>query len=145
MVSADIINSDGPASKDKFQQYYMVITLTNTQDTNIRFTVMTCSWSESFRFDTDSIYLYYPGCDSNFPTTIEILPHKTVKFFGILTCYKKNRNAINPPSFKIAFLDLPYNDWFLFPYSHEDKLKYKTYWSDSIKLERKLYSYEEEK
>lgn len=106
---------------------------------------MTCSWSESFTFDKDSLYLSYPGCDSNFPITVEIGPHKTVKFFAKLRCNKKEKDYRKPLSFKIGFIDLPYEGATNYPYSKKDKMKFKTYWSDNIALKGKLYNYEQEK
>ena len=129
----------------KAVEYFIVITLTNTQDTTIRIRIMTCSWSESFTFDNDSLGLSYPGCDSNFPTTVEIASHKTVKCFAKLSCSRKNQNYKNSLSFKIGFVDLPYDNFFDLPCSEKNKAKYKTYWSDSITLKSKLYFYEEEK
>jgi hypothetical protein len=157
-IAADIIALDESIRlkypNAKADEYFIVITLTNTQDTTVRFRIMTCSWGESFTFDKDSLYLCYPGCDSNIPITIEILPHKAVKFFGKLCCYKKKHNNISPSSFKIGFIDLPYKATHWYPmartffdsfYSKEDKMKYKTYWSDSIVLKSKLYDYNVEK
>ncbi len=148
-VDADIIALDESIHlkfpNAKTDEYFIVVTLTNTQDTTISIRIMTCSWSESFTFGKDSLYLTYPGCDSNFPITVEILPHKTVKFFGKLGYYGKKRDYRNPLSFKIGFIDLPYKDFFDFPYSKKDKMKYKTYWSDNIILRSKLHHYEKEK
>lgn len=147
-VDADIISVDeavGLKFPDaKADEYFMVITLTNTQDTAVRIRIMTCGWSESFTFDKDSLYLTYPGCDSNFPTTIKISAHKTVKFYSKLRCYKKNNDYTNPLSFKIGFVDLPYKYFWGNPNSRADKKKYKTYWSDNIYLRSRLYQYKEE-
>jgi hypothetical protein len=144
-VDADIIALDESISLEfpntKVDQYSIIITLTNTQDTTINIRVMTCSWSESFSFDSDSLHLYYPGCNSNFPTTIEILAHETTKFYGKLRYYKKRLNDADPLTFKIGFVDLPYYNggYFDYPYSEEDKKKYKTYWSNDICLRGRLY------
>jgi hypothetical protein len=128
----------------KANEYFIVITLTNNQDTMVHFQIMTCSWNESFVFDKDSFYLFYPGCDGNYPITIDIAPHKSIKFFSKLQCYKKEDDTQHPLAFKIGFVDLPY-DSFFHRYSKKDKSKYKTYWSNSIYLESKLYHYKEEK
>jgi hypothetical protein len=146
-VDADIIALDESIGlkfpNAKADEYFIVITLTNTQDTTVSIRVMTCSWSESFSFSSDSLYLHYPGCDSNFPITIEISAHKTVKFYGKLKCYKKSLNYANPLTFKIGFVDLPYKGSFE-AYSKEDKKKYKTHWSNNIYLRGRLYQYKEE-
>jgi len=148
-VDADIIAAD-EAVHLKFpdtqtEEYFIVITLTNNQDTTVRFTIMTCSWSESFTFDKDSLYLSYPGCDSNFPTTIKIPAHNSLKFYGKLRSYKKNHDYTNPLVFKIGFVDLPYKEFIgSSEYSKKDKKKYRTYWSDNIYLRSQLYQYNEE-
>ena len=148
-VDADIIALDESIRlkfpNAKADEYFIVITLTNTQDTTLSITVMTCSWSESFSFDSDSLYLYYPGCDSNFPITIEISAHKTVKFYGKLKCYKKSLSYANPLTFKIGFVDLPYEGFLGYPYSKEARKMYKTYWSNNIYLRGRLYQYKEER
>lgn len=129
----------------KMEEYFIVITLTNIQDTTVHFITMTCSWRESFIFDKDSLYLSDVGCDSNFPTAIDILPHKTVKFFGKLRSYKKKRDYYNAPTFKIGFVDLPYNYFLDFTNTKKEKKKHKTYWSDNIYLRSRIYQYEVEK
>ena len=148
-VKADIVALDESLHvkfpNAKFDDYFITITLTNTQDTTVHIRIMTCSWSESFVFDKDSFYLSYPGCDINAPITLDIFPHKDVKFLGKLSCYKKDCKGAQPLSFKIGFVDLPYKHFFDTPYSQKDKMRYKIFWSDSLYLESKLYHYEEEK
>ena len=144
-VSADIVALDESINlkfpNAESQEYFIVISLSNTQDTSIHFQIMTCSWGESFIFNQDSFNLFYPGCDINVPVRIEIEAHNSVKFFGKLRCYKKNIDVINPPSFKIGFVDLPYKFGDA-PYLKKDKMKYKIYWSNDILLQSKLYQYE---
>jgi hypothetical protein len=147
-VSVDIVALDKSLDiqypNANVEEYFIVITLTNTQDTTVHLTTMTCSWIESFIFNTDSFYLYDPGCDSNVPTSLDILPHRTVKFFSVLTRVGKEHDYKNPPSFKIGFVDLP-SKFFWESHSQKEKRKYKTYWSDDIYLVSSLYKYKEEK
>ena len=143
-VSIDIIALDKSMNlqypNTYTEQYFVTISLANTQDTAVHFTTMTCSWEESFIFNTDSLYLYYPGCDSNFPTSLDILPCQSVKFFAKLARIGKGYDNKNPASFKIGFVDLP-SKFFWESHSRGDKRKYKIYWSENTDLVSSLYKY----
>jgi len=147
-VTANIITLDESLHlkfpQANFEEYFIEIILTNTQDTIAHFRIMTCSWAESFVFDNDSLDLHYPGCDSNFPTDLDIPPHKSVKFFSVLHYHGKKRSYDNPLSFKIGFVDLPYDESLRWPYKIVDKFKYKIYWSVKKKLICILYNYIED-
>jgi hypothetical protein len=122
--------------------YFVTLTLTNTQDTSIRFTIMTCSWSSSFVTDIDSIIIRPQECDSNFPVTIEIKPGKSAHFFAELHSSKKNSKGSQPVNFKVGFVDLTYKELESFNrLSKSDIHKHKIYWSNSIPLLSKLNSY----
>jgi hypothetical protein len=127
----------------KMEEYFIVITLTNTQDTTVPIVTMTCSWEDSFTFDRDSLHLFYPGCDSNFPIWINILPHKSVKFFGKLRLKGKRHDHKDPYRFKIGFADLPSR--FRGPeFRKKGEPNPSIYWSDNIYLTNRLYQYETE-
>ncbi|MGC4101531.1 hypothetical protein [Ferruginibacter sp.] len=147
-VNVDIVASskslESQYSKAENESFFIVITLENTQDTTVHFTTMTCSWEDSFVFNNDSMYLYYPGCDSNYPTSLDIIPHGKVKFFAELAGIGKNYDWQNPPSFKIGFADLP-SKFFWENHSRRDKMKYPIFWSDNTNLISSLYDYKEEK
>jgi hypothetical protein len=121
------------------EEYFITIALTNTQDSSVHFRIMTCSWGESFITNNDSISVASQQCDSNFPETIEIKPHKSMKFFGKL----RSTSKAKPPNFKLGFIDLPYKEFFA-SYSKEDKKKYRTFWSNIVILESQLNNYKPE-
>jgi hypothetical protein len=146
-VSVDLIRDDkalfSQYVKTNSEEYFITIRLTSTQDSSIHFKIMTCSWGESFITNTDSIFVLEQECDNNFPTEIEIKPHKSKKFFGKLTSLVRSPDTT---TFKLGLVDLPYKrDRGLFSrYSKSDKMKYKIFWSNEIILKSELNTYKDE-
>ncbi len=142
-VNVDIIAKDQSLAlrntKIDFKDYFITITLTNNEDSIVRFAIMKCSWGQSFTTDNNLIWVTGQDCDGNFPITIEIKPHKSIKFFANLGSRIKNSNPNNPQNFKIGFIDIPQQDLF---WRHDSDIKkYKVYWSDSIELKTELNKY----
>ena len=124
--------------KVDFNEYFMIITLINEQDSIVHFSIMTCGWGENFTTNNNSFTVDgNQNCDSNYPITIEIKSHKSIKFFTRLRT--KNSEKDTAQNFKIGFIDFHYNFWSI-PH-HTDKKNFKIYWSDNIKLEPQLNKY----
>ena len=87
---------------------------------------MTSGMDDSFITNNDSIIIVHQECDSNFPTTIEVRPHKSVKFFGKLRSRIRDSIPAIPRTFKLGLVDLPYN-LFLTVYSSKDKRNHKIF------------------
>ena len=72
----DISNYKGPVGVF----YSANIELINNTDTIIRFWTWYCSWERNWLFDIDSIWLYYPGCDKNYPIIKQIDPGQKLTY-----------------------------------------------------------------
>lgn len=145
------------ASKMHTDLYFVIINLTNTQDSIIHLRFMTCAWDASFITNNDSIYFPFWDCNANFPIEIILEPHKSISFYAELYSHIININEYdhNQPKFKIGFVDLPYkiygkgdqiDDKYLNNFDNWnqhriDKNSYKIYWSNDIPLLSKLHGY----
>lgn len=61
----------------KQKEFDITLTLTNTSDTIISISLMTCSWEDNFIINNDYISFWGQECDSNFPTLVEFKPGET--------------------------------------------------------------------
>jgi hypothetical protein len=146
--------------KTNIDKYFLLITLTNTQDSTIHLRFITCGWNENFTTNNDSIYMPGRNCDLNYPIEIKLEPHKSITFYGEICSLIKNVNdyCCDQPKFKIGFIDFPNiilddkegkemiwrHDGFWITRMY-DKRKCKIYWSDEILLKSRLYEYKIEK
>ena len=64
--------------------YSVKIDLINNTDSVVRFWTMLCSWEDNWLFNFDSIWLYYPGCDKNFPVVKQIEPCQKLTYNSII-------------------------------------------------------------
>lgn len=129
--------------KDNGSGFFAMVSVTNNQDTAISFWIMTCSWPDvNWVTSSDSVYFGSHGCDSNFPERIELLPHKSINFYGVFT--RLGKKPIGR-KVKLGFIYFSsFND--IFEASAErSKLKnFKKYWSNQVLLEDNLFNYQKE-
>jgi hypothetical protein len=88
------------------------IVLTNMDNSAQVFWIMTCSWTDLFKIDNDSIILTVKECDANHPKLISLEPNHSLIFNSIIEIpayFLKKSNVLGyePDSeneFRIGFL-----------------------------------------
>ena len=81
-VSVEII-ARGISSyfREKNEGYFVRATVLNTQDTTIRFVIMSCGWpGVNCQANNKFISLAYYGCDANHPEGITLKPKQSIVF-----------------------------------------------------------------
>lgn len=78
------------------------IRIANTQDTTIRFFIMSTSWpSDNLVIsDRNIAHILYCGSDSNFPETITLKPKQVLEFHTAFT----PKRGVNDCRFKVGFI-----------------------------------------
>ena len=121
--------------------YFVMATVTNRQDTAIKFLIMSCSWaSRNWLTNNDSIAFHEPGCDTNIPIDIHLRPHQSIEFYGVLTPMGKK-----PPGQKVKLGFRYYsNERDLWPpYRQETKVaKPVIYWSNEVDVKDNLFKFQ---
>jgi hypothetical protein len=121
--------------------YFVMATITNQQDTAIKFFIMSCSWaSQNWITSNDSIYFREPGCDINVLADIHLRPHQSVHFYGALTSSGKK-----PFSKKVKlgfrYITNAADEWFTS--AERPKVEKPTiYWSNEVEVKDNLFEYE---
>jgi hypothetical protein len=121
--------------------YFVIATITNQQDTAIKFFIMSCSWaSENWITSNDSIYFREPGCDINLPADIHLRPHQSIHFYGVLT-----RSGTKPFSKKVKlgfrYFTNAADLWSSL--SERKKVEKPTiYWSNEVEVKDNLFEYQ---
>jgi hypothetical protein len=117
-------------------------TVTNKQDTAIHFWVMTCSWpSENWVSSNDSVFCAYPGCDSNFPIQIDLLPHQSLNFYGILAHTVKTSF---PKIVKLGFRYFTRGDALFETSAQTRNAAAALFWSNEVELRDNLFKFQME-
>jgi len=118
-----------------YNDYPAKITLTNSTDSTIAFWTMSCSWTENWLFDTDSISFKCQGCDKNIPRFIELKSNQSIEYDCVL-----NPHSSNIKQFKLGFVLLQENDFEEF----ENRMNWRSFlqkhmicWSDTIFIDSK--------
>lgn len=132
--TADYIKSAGSG-------YFALATLTNKQDTTIHFWIMSCSWPiENFVSSSDSINFAWAGCDHNTPDEIDLLPHRSIHFYGLIE--SKNKNLLLQ-TIKLGFIYFAnFSDFWDSRHRRDKPKNLKIYWSNQAKIIYDLYSYQ---
>jgi len=134
------INSSCDGISDS-SNYFTLLSITNNQDTAIHFVTMLCSWEGNWTSDNDSILLYHPCCDMNFPIEIKLEPHKSVKFYGLLRA-RYNKDVIG--KFRLG-VTLPNLDISAGTFYHSKFLtalkQQQIHWSNELKLEDHIFGF----
>lgn len=130
-------------AKDWGPGYFTMATVSNTQDTTIHFYIMTCSWpGDNWVVSNDSVIFWYPGCDSNFPERIELLPHQSIHFYGILFYSRKKPVSKNV---KLGFIYYKnFNNLFSWSGQERKMGEFKKYWSNAVELKDNLLDYQKD-
>jgi hypothetical protein len=121
--------------------YFVIATVTNQQDTAIKFWIMSCSWAtQNWISGNDSIYFHEPGCDINLPIDIHLRPHQAIQFYGVLA----HSGAI--PFSKKVKLGFRYftneGDLWPTPGRQTTLTKPTIYWSNEVDVKDNLFQYQ---
>ena len=129
--------------KENNSGYFAIATVTNIQDTTISFWIMTCSWPDvNWVASSDSVYFGSHGCDSNFPEKVELLPHKSINFYGVFTKLSKKPMG---KSVKLGFVYFnSFNDIFEASAERSKIKNFRKYWSNQVVLEDNLFKYQKD-
>ena len=126
------VNGWGKAAK--YDRVVLAVTaslINETKDT-VFFANMSCSYCEAFRCHGDSLQLFWPGCNSNFPKILEIPPGYSCDYDLFIT---SRSGEMNFSFFQLGFTWLPPKDGFFFPRilpEHRDD--YITIWAPPVFL-----------
>jgi hypothetical protein len=141
-VSLRIIGKGTPQyPKDASPGYFALATLTNNQDTAIHFWIMTCSWyAHNWLSSNDSIHFFgSPVCDRNIPDRINLIPHQSMDFYGLL---EPRNNKPLPKTVKLGFIYFAsFNDIYDFLHGRNNPENLKIYWGNQARIRDNLYSY----
>lgn len=81
------------ATENSPEGYFVRLVVINNLSTTKVFWVYKCSWSSLWFVDRPNTFLYYPGCDSNYPVDIRLSPRQEVVFYGFLVEAVENKNS----------------------------------------------------
>lgn len=118
------------------------VELVNNTDSLFSCWLMTCSWTDNFIFNSDSLQLYIPACDGNSPVVYEIRPGKQLTLLGeCMSTYKwKPNENIKLGLVLIREQELSYLNFFNIDSLLNSKIKNKRdiIWSDPIKRDEMI-------
>lgn len=125
----------------KKDYYFLLVRITNQQDTTVPFYIMSGSWTiDNFEINNDSIKLVFFGNDVNTPTRIILKAHQSIIFNVMAEALSEK---ITIPQFRVGFHFTDIRD----NYIRKDQ-KYsknaKRFWSNEMKLEDPGIKYEVE-
>ena len=134
----------GKGTINEFNQeapgYFVMATVTNQQDTAIKFLIMNCSWASSnWITSNDSIHFHEPGCDGNFPIDIHLRPHQSIQFYGMLT-----RAGEKPfgKKVKLGFRYITDEAYYWAAARHTTVAKPPIYWSNEVEVTDNLFRFQ---
>ncbi len=98
----------GKSDSDRFNSlegnfYSVRIDLINNTDSIIRFWTMSCSWEDNWISNAKTIYLFNPGCDSNYPYIVKVESGKTITFMGTVRVCGSIEEA-GDSNYKLGFI-----------------------------------------
>jgi len=67
--------------KKAYLVYYIPIKFSNNTNSPLNYITMTCSWDELFHLNNKHFKIPIRPCESNYPYTEILLPHKTSTFY----------------------------------------------------------------
>jgi hypothetical protein len=128
------------SKKNDSANYFARLSVINNEDTTISFCMMNCSWEENWSSDNKDIYLYYPGCDANFPITVKLKPKEFIAFYGVVR--SKQKEIINK-KFRLGFQLFTYEEVFFGNLDKRNEILRgkKIYWSNEIELKNSVYQF----
>lgn len=139
-INLSIVGKGTPSiCSDSSDYFFAKLNVVNTQDSTIKFWIMSCSWpADNWVISNKAVSLHFCGCDSNIPIEIILFPKKSVEFYTVI----RNRNwAISPIRIKVGFLYAK-NSKDIFKISNEKTKGEMIFWSNEVELKDNLFNYE---
>jgi len=117
--------------KKTYLVYYIPVKFSNNTNSPLNYITMTCSWDELFHLNNKHFKILIRPCESNYPYTEILLPHKTSTFYLPII---RERKSIGTETLKIGmnlFIDNAQNrNLFPLPVDKMDNV----IWSNEIKI-----------
>ncbi|RYY54321.1 MAG: hypothetical protein EOO09_14690 [Chitinophagaceae bacterium] len=144
-IKAEITGRGVPAvcaKIDTTAYYFTKASIVNLQDSSIAFFIMSCSWPmDGFAIQGDSVGVEscFRGCDHNVPEKIVLAKGQSVEFNFTIKSWKRSSAISN---LRIGFrLYKTIEDIWYFEGVGKKANRYLI-WSNEVKLQDKLYTYE---
>jgi hypothetical protein len=143
-----IRENDYVVKSDSVREFFYNVSLTikNTSDTTISFSLMTCSWEDNFIVNNNYMYIQGQNCDSNYPDHVEFKPGESkvyrttlIKSMGVNYHCKGCTGFARIETTKLGLIiyddvfgrKRPFVNYFL---AMQDKSAWKIVWSNPLYL-----------
>ena len=141
-VNLSIVGKGTPTlCSDSSNYYFANLTISNTQDTTIRFWIMSCSWPiDNWLINNNAVSLRFCGCDSNIPVEVVLSPQKSIEFYSAIKYHRKDSSGVRIRAGFLYFTSA--RDIFNNAGTTSKNINRIKFWSNEVELKDNLYSYE---